>query len=131
MSAPTTVYNDNSVGYGSRVEVFSSTGTYVLESIMLTYPTKVTERSNQLGGANGWVAVAGQPTGTAVAQIATYTGTPGQPGQTVIMPKLGETFSDTFSGTNTEKWAVTHIGAPFEMNGYYKVNLNLTQSLFT
>jgi hypothetical protein len=111
-------YNDQSIAFGSRTETIGGVS-YVLEDINLTYPTKTIERPNQIGEPNGFAVVAGLPTGTAVVQI---------PNSSSNQPHLGDTFTDTFSGSSNETWVVTQIGAPIQYGSYRKVNVNLTMA---
>lgn len=136
------VFVDNSVPFGSRIETIGTvaagnpptvTGTsFVLEDIRLNYPTKEIRRPDQIGGPNGFVLVRDQPTGTAVIQIPMGSGTynaatGGWDG--VPWPALGSGFVDRFLAAS-ETWIISSIGPPFEMQGYYKANINLIQAVF-
>lgn len=135
------VYVDNSVPFGSRIEsigtiaagpTVSGGQTYVLENITLNYPTKEIRRPDQVGGPNGFVLVRDQPTGSAVIQVPMGSGaynasTGGWDG--VPWPTLGQGFIDRFLASS-EVWIISSIGQPYEMNGYYKANINLIQAIF-
>ena len=142
MPNPNQVFVDNSVPFGSRVE---SVGTLVagapptvsggvsliFENISLNYPTKDGRRPDQVGGPNGFFAVLDQPTGTATIQIPMGSGaynsvTGGWDG--VAWPALGSGFVDRFLAAN-EAWVITSLGMPFEMQGYYKLNVSLMQAV--
>ena len=116
---PSPTYNDQSVPFGSRTEVFSSAGTLILEDINITHPTKTIERPDQIGQPNGFVLVAGLPTGTAVAQI---------PLTSSAIPHVGETFSDTFLGSATETWVISQVGIPIATGAYYKVSVSMVMA---
>ncbi len=123
-----TQYVDNAVPFGSRTEDFkrggtggpTTVGTYVLESISLSRPSKIIERPNQIGQPNGWVAVNTFQHGTAVVQIPT--------GEAEFL-KIGDWFQDTFDGTDAnpaaETWVVVEATQPYGMNDYYKQNVTL------
>lgn len=115
-------YNSGNVPYGSfRVSIKTPAGadldasSYVLENIPLTRPGKVLERPDELGAPNGWTLTAGFPTGSAVIQTATST-TP--------WPYLGCYFEEDF-GFGVERWVITDISQPFDMQGYYKGNVTI------
>lgn len=143
MPNPNQVFVDNSVPFGSRIEKVGTvtagsppsvpSGTsYVLESISLTYPTKEIRRPDQIGAPNGFVLVRDQPTGSATIQVPMGSGsynssTGGWDG--VPWPALGQGFVDNFLANN-EVWIISHIGEPFEMQGYYKAPVNLIQAVF-
>ncbi len=125
-------YVDNSVPFGSRTVDFkrggtgapTTVGTYILESISLSRPSKIIERPNQIGQANGWVAVSGFDSGTAVVQIPT---------EASEFIKLGDWFEDAFDGTDAnpedEHWVVVEATQPYGMNDYYKQNVTLRLSI--
>ena len=143
MPNPNQIFVDNSVPFGCRLEVVGAVvaGTppsvpsgqqYILENIILTYPTKEIRRPDQIGGPNGFVLVRDQPTGSATIQIPMGSGvynssTGGWDG--VSWPALGQGFVDRFLATN-EVWIIASIGQPHEMLGYYKANVNLIQAVF-
>lgn len=114
-------YNSGNVPYGSRVEELfrpsdgASIGQYKFENFSFTRPGKVVERPDQLGAPNGWTVTRGFETGTAVVQIATSSTT---------WPPLGAYFSDDF-GYGTERWVITDVSPAFEMQGYFKANVNI------
>lgn len=113
-------YNSGNVPFGSRVEeIFDRTGAslgnYVFENINLTRPGKVLERPDEIGSDNGWTLVRSFNVGTAVLQIATAATTP---------PDLGSYFTDDF-GYGDQRWVIVDISPPFEMQGYYKQNVNI------
>lgn len=143
MANPNQVFVDNAVPFGSRIESVGTlvagspptvTGgqSYVFEDIRLSYPTKEIRRPDQIGGPNGFVLVKDQPTGTAVIQIpmgsGTYNSTTGG-WDGVPWPALGSGFVDRFLAAN-ETWVISNVGPPFEMQGYYKANVNLIQAVF-
>ncbi|SRR6266576_1275450 len=124
-------YIDNSVPFGSRVEDIlrgtgagTPVGTYILESISLTRPSKIIERPNQIGEPNGWVAVAGFQHGTCVVQI---------PLDTSEYPKIGDWFEDTFDGSDaspsTEHWVIVDITQSYAMADYFKCNATIRLSI--
>jgi len=113
-------YNSGNVPYGSRVEELfnpagATQGNYITENINLTRPGKVLTRPDELGAPNGWVLTKDFPTGTAVVQVAT---------SATVFPQLGWYFEDDF-GSGSERWVITNISQPFEMQGYFKMNVNL------
>lgn len=123
-------YNDGAVPFGSRLETIkrgtvsgaTTVGDFVLESINLTYPSKVTERPDQIGQPNGWFAVSGFPHGTAVVQIPT---------QSSGFPNIGDWFEDTFGNLDgsgnpiTEHWVIVDKSQPFAIHDYWKCNVTL------
>jgi hypothetical protein len=111
-------YNDQSVPFGSRTEV-TTNGTFIFEDINITHPTKTIERPDQIGQPNGFVLVAGLPTGTAVVQI---------PLTSSNIPHVGDTFQDTFLGNASETWVISHVSPPITTGGYRKVNVNLVMA---
>src|SRR5215467_15217090 len=118
MSAPSAIYNDNSVPFGSRSEIIGGIG-YILEDINLTSPTKTIERPNQIGEPNGFVLVQQLPTGSAVVQIPTSSSN---------QPHVGDTFTDTFFGSTAETWVVSQVGTPISYGSYRKVNISLVMA---
>lgn len=139
---PSAVYQDQSFGFGSRVEVigvgptYANAGTFVLENINMTYPTKRIERPDQIGQPNGWVIVRAQPTGSCLIQVGATNSVPNPsgayPAYTAPLsgdyPHVGQSFSDFFTGTNLQTWVIDQVGAPYEINGYFKVNANLVMT---
>ena len=137
------MFVDNAVPFGSRIEsvgtfvagsppTVSSAQAYIFENITLSYPTKEVRRPDQVGGPNGFVIVRDQPTGSAIIQVPMGSGsynssTGGWDG--VPWPSLGSCFVDRFLAAN-EVWVITSIGQPYEMQGYYKANVNLIQAVF-
>ncbi|SRR6266576_2525324 len=99
-------YNDGAVPFGSFVS-----GGRIIEHLSLTFPTKIIERPNEIGGPNGWVAVAGFAHGTATVQIATVND----------VPALGEVLTDLPGGD----WVIVDITRPFAIADYYKCNVTL------
>lgn len=114
MSTP---YVDNAVPFGSRTETIN-TLVYVFEHISIKRPSKIIERPDQIGQPNGWVAVPGFPTGTAVVQIAN-----------AATPRLniGDRFTDDF-GNGAEVWVVVDSDNPFPIHDYWKQNVTIRLS---
>lgn len=122
-------YIDNQVPFGSRVEDIkrgtagTAVGTYILESISLTRPSKIIERPNQIGEPNGWVSVNGFNHGTCVVQIPT---------EASEYPKNGDWFEDTFDGSDAspsaERWVIVDITQPYAMADYFKCNATIRLS---
>ena len=132
MSLPTSVFNDNSISFGSRFESIGGT-VYSVENITLNYPTNQILRSDPIGQPYGFRLVKGQPTGSCVIQVTDQSGDGGPPaigGSTTSMPALGAYFVDNFKSAS-EKWVILSLGTPYEQNGYRKVNANLIQALFS
>ncbi len=125
-------YIDNAVPFGSRTVDLkrggtgspTTVGTYILESISLTRPTKIIERPNQIGEPNGWVAVAGFQHGTCVVQIPT---------EASEYPKVGDWFDETFDGSDAspsaEHWVICDITQPYAMADYFKANATIRLSI--
>lgn len=117
-------YVDNQVPFGSRTELLMragvSQGTYIFENINLKRPSKVIERPDEIGEPNGFVAVRGFQTGTAVVQIPTADSE---------FPRVGDYIEDTFSTGAVERWVVTDVDEVYEMNSYYKTNISLRLSI--
>lgn len=136
-------YVDNAVPFGSRIETIkrgdvttggTPVGTYILESISLTHPSKIIERPNHIGEPNGWVAVQGFSHGTCVIQIPT---------DASEYPKIGDWFQDEFnittlfgeqgvvgslqerSPTDTVTWVIVDITQPFAIADYFKANATI------
>ena len=142
MPSSNQVFVDNSVPFGSKIEnigtlnagsppTVSGGTSYILENIVLTYPTKDIRRPDQVGGPNGFALVIDQPTGTATVQVPMGSGsynasTGGWDG--VPWPTLGQGFVDRFLAAN-ETWVISSVGIPWEMQGYYKVNVSLIQAV--
>jgi len=126
------VFNDNSLSFGSRFEKFvTANAIYSVEGITLNYPTKTIEKSDPIGQPYGFVLVKGQPTGSCVIQVSVEGGGPPAVGGNVTtMPANGDYFIDNFKSAN-EKWVISSLGVPYEQNGYRKVNANLIQALFS
>ena len=123
------LYNDNAVPFGSRVEDIKRggtgsptlIGTFILESISITRPSKVGERPNQIGQPNGWWVTNGYEHATCVIQIPT---------EAAEWPKIGDWFEDIFDGTGVadleaEHWVIVEITQPYGMHDYWKCNANL------
>lgn len=120
----TTSYNDGAVPTGGFVvSLFSGAtnrGSYILESITPSRPTKKTLRSDEQGGPNGFRAVNEQETASGVIQIATA-GT--------YFPQRGDFFSVTADPTiGSEKWVIVDFTQPFEAGVYYKQNISLLKT---
>lgn len=123
------LYNDNSVPFGSRVETVkrggtgspTEIGTFIFESISLTFPSKIGERPNEIGQPNGWWVVNGFEHGTAVLQVPT---------EAAEWPKIGDWFEDIFDGSGVDgltpqHWVIVEVTQPYSMNDYWKCNVNL------
>lgn len=111
-------YLDGTVAYGSRQVTFSTAGAMVADSIELTRPTNVLERTNELGAPSGFVVVPGFVTGTATVQLPT--------GGTV--PTLSETFTVNFGGGN-ELFVVTEVGQPESKDALKVVNVSFRKDV--
>jgi hypothetical protein len=108
-------YVSGSIGVGSVVEVISG-GTYVLENVTINRPAKVISRLDEMGRENGWTLIKGQPcSGSATLQVGTI----------AAIPPNGAFFSDTFTGTNVEKWVIVSQDQPIAHDTYWKVNIGL------
>lgn len=123
-------YNDNNVPYGSRTESLkrgqtspTTLGTYILENITINRPVAEIDRTDQVGGPNGWVAVNKQEDGSVTVQYASTSAT---------WPQNGDWFQDTFDpNIGVEKFVLINLGIPFEINGYFKVNAKLKKAYYT
>ena len=127
------IFNDNQIPFGSRFEFIGSppgANLFSVENITLNYPTKTVERSDPIGKPYGFVLVKGQPTGSCTIQISTEGNAAAVGGGQTTMPALGDYMVDNFKDAN-EKWVISSLGAPYEQNGYRKVNANLIQALFS
>lgn len=110
------VYNDGSVLYGSRQITLSTAGAVIADSIEVTRPSNVIERTNYVGEPSGWVAVPGFVTGTASLQLAS------------TVPVLGETFSTTF-GASSETFVLVEVGQPEEKGSLKMVNVTFRKQI--
>lgn len=129
-------YNDNAVQYGSitadikknalggpyTTAAATAVGTFVLENVTLNRPSKVVERSNEVGAPNGWAAQNAQVGGSCVVQM-------GAAGTN--WPRNGNWFEHTFdTEIGVERFVLLDCGQPFEQQGYYKVNATLKRAHF-
>jgi hypothetical protein len=115
-------YVDNAVPFGSfavdLIRAGTTLGTYVLEDLTVTRPTKVIERPDATGGPNGWAAVPAQVSASGTIQIPTSDGD---------YPDLGDYFERDF-GYGTERYVLTEVGIPFRISDYYKANFKAMHS---
>ena len=93
--------------------------TFKLENITLNRPGRVINRPDHLGAPNGWVLEEDQETGSAVIQIAALD-------LTKDYPAIGWYFEEDFGATDSsERWVITNVGQVYDMNGYFKANIDL------
>ncbi|PAW76820.1 MAG: hypothetical protein B9S32_13865 [Verrucomicrobia bacterium Tous-C9LFEB] len=88
------IKNDGSIPYGSKVLTIA-TVTYVADSIKVSRPSKVIERTNEIDEPSGQVIIGGFVTGDATLQLATAA---------TAYPPLGSEFTitlDTVIGAET------------------------------
>jgi hypothetical protein len=109
-------YVSNSIPIGSVLETLGNGTNYVFENLTINRPTKVIQRVDNMGRDNGWALVKGQPcTATAVLQVPSV----------AAIPALGVSFTDTLTGTTSEKWVITAVDQPVSHDTYFKVNVSL------
>jgi hypothetical protein len=117
-----TQYIDNQVPHGSFAVTLSregqALGTYILEDLSVTRPSKLIERPDQVGGPNGWAAVAGQVSGSGTIQIPT-TDAP--------QPDRFDYFENDF-GYGSERYVLVEVGRMFKIGDYYKANFKFNHS---
>jgi hypothetical protein len=115
-------YVDNQVPFGAFSVTLtrsgSALGTYIIENLTVTRPSKIIERPNEIGQPNGWVAVEGFITATGTIQVPTADSD---------YPAIGDYFEDDF-GFGTERFVVTEVGQPFSMSDYHKCNISCRYS---
>lgn len=121
-------YNTNSVPHGGLLaDIYRGQaapvllGTYKVESLAPTVNGVIVDRPEIDGGDNGWVAVEGSVTGSAVIQLATNA-TP--------TLAIGDFFTaavrrDTSGNSINEVFVITQVGHAFEMNNYRKQSVNV------
>lgn len=122
-------YVDNQMPYGSRVETIkrgggagTAVGVYVFDNIQPDSPSRVIERTNEIGRPSGFAIVPSFVTGSGTLQLATAA----QP-----VPKIGDWFNDQFdestAGT-TANYVLEHVGQPFTKDGYRVCNVTFRLS---
>ena len=125
-----TAYNDGNIQYGSIiVTVYGppqpngvSRGTYIVENIPFQRPTKVIERPDEIGGPNGFIVVNAQNTASATIQMGD---------NTTNRPQVGDWFTYTADAIiGAERWVLTEVTDPREMQGYFKANVTLRKASF-
>lgn len=126
------VFNDNSIPYGSFIIpsiLRGQTGPVsvltnaIMENFTVQRPTKEVERTDQIGGPNGFALVNAQESATGVIQIATSVSN---------NPQRGDYFTLTVDAAiGAEKWVIKEISQPYEMNGYWKQNVQLKKAYFS
>lgn len=138
---PDVFYNDNAVPHGSFVaELFrlstptnpasgASLGEYKLENFTTTRGSKIIERPNEKGGENGWVGVRTGPTASGTIQIPSSAAADER-------PDLGDYFEyntgyrNQGAAAEAERWTISEVGQPFEMDGYFKVTASFKRATF-
>jgi hypothetical protein len=115
-------YVDNSVPFGSFSVTLNRSGTplgtYIVENITVTRPSKIIERPNAIGEPNGWVAVDSFETATGTIQVPT---------SGADYPQRYDYFENDF-GFGSERFVITEVGQPFSTTDYHKCNISLRKS---
>jgi hypothetical protein len=115
-------YVDNAVQFGSfsvtLTRAGSSLGTYIVENITITRPSKKIERPNHIGEPNGFVLVDGFVTASGTIQVPTAGSD---------YPARGDYFEEDF-GFGTERFVISEVGQPFSMSDYHKCNISMSLS---
>lgn len=118
-------WNDGAIPYGSRSAVFTrgvtGLGTYILENITLTRPSKVLKRYDQIGGPSGSVGVPDFVEGSATAQLAATT---------TKQLRAGDFFTDTFdTDLGPETFIVNSPEQPETYDGIKKMSIKLIKKM--
>lgn len=134
MSNPTPstqqVYNDGNIQYGSFIATVMGppqpNGTQrciqIMESFSAARPTKRINRSDEIGGPNGFVLVRAQGTASGVLQMGD---------STVARPKVGDWFTQTLDpDIGPERWVIETLTDPREPQTYWKSNITCALATF-
>lgn len=120
MSAPQTAfYNDGGVGHGAFVATFSTAGSVVLESFVVSRPAKTIAQGNQIGAPLKQASVNDFVTATATAQVPVDSS-----GNNPTPITQGETFTAP-ANYGGESFYVETTSDAYRVGDYWKQDLNL------
>lgn len=118
---PGEFFNDNGVPHGGFIAAFAVAGNLKVENFSPDNPSKVTERTDEIGAPNGWAGVNAQMTATATVQIPTAAGN---------SLGLGDYFV-TSNALHAFKWVVTRVGERYQMGDYWKCDVSFHRAYFS
>lgn len=112
------LFNDGTYLVGSRVLTIATVA-FIAENFSYDEPTaKVETVTDEVGDADGAVAWAGIPTGSATLQLS----------GSMVIPAQGASFTTSIRGSSITCKILT-VGAPEEAQGRKKVNITFQKQL--